>query len=334
MILLPVWLSLKIALLATLATLLTGLPVAWLLGRRSFPGRGLLETVVLVPLVMPPTVLGYYLLVLFGRSTPLGEWLGQVGITTTDLSLDKVSGTRTGDSEKNGNARSSEGSFNNQLFFTNTNILVSPASLDQQSTADEFRLNGNATFASDRHTVEAKPDAGLTDKSPGIFSGIENEGAPVEAHIIIDGSTIGDRPIGITDFNVSTDLPAPSGESTITELQVLNLQKVSLVPFMQLPTALGHRDQFVGSSTLLYTAPGLSQGERKNNQNVLQHNLSFGTLTLPPDRNLVNSIGGSDRLSVMSDQVSASSLDDASRITHHLGCPLANSRCSTRPPLL
>ena len=81
MILLPVWLSLKIALLATLATLLTGLPVAWLLGRRSFPGRGLLETVVLVPLVMPPTVLGYYLLVLFGRSTPLGEWLGQVGIT-------------------------------------------------------------------------------------------------------------------------------------------------------------------------------------------------------------------------------------------------------------
>jgi molybdate transport system permease protein len=79
-ILLPVWLSLKIALLATAVTIATGLPVAWLLGRRVFPGRGLLETVVLLPLVLPPTVLGYYLIVLFGRATPLGDALQHIGL--------------------------------------------------------------------------------------------------------------------------------------------------------------------------------------------------------------------------------------------------------------
>ena len=50
--------------------------------------------------------------------------LGQIGITATDLSLNKVSGTRIGDSEKNWDARSREPSFNDQLFFTNTNTIL------------------------------------------------------------------------------------------------------------------------------------------------------------------------------------------------------------------
>jgi molybdate transport system permease protein len=76
----PVWLSLRVAALATLLALLTGLPIAWLLARGRFPGAGLLNALVVSPLVLPPTVLGYYLLVLIGRQSPLGRMLDGWGI--------------------------------------------------------------------------------------------------------------------------------------------------------------------------------------------------------------------------------------------------------------
>ncbi len=76
----PVWLSLRVALLATLLTLAAGLPLAWLLARRRFPGRDLLEAAVVLPLVLPPTVLGYYLLLLIASQGPVGRVLGAVGI--------------------------------------------------------------------------------------------------------------------------------------------------------------------------------------------------------------------------------------------------------------
>ena len=56
----------------------------------------------------------------------------------------------------------------------------------------------------------------MADKPTRFFVGIENKDAGMEANIIIDWSTIGDRPIGIADFDVSSDLPAPCGERAIT----------------------------------------------------------------------------------------------------------------------
>ena len=76
----PVALSLRVALIATALTLLFGIPVALLLARRRFPGRNLLEAVVVLPLVLPPTVLGYYLLLLIGRRGPVGAALAAVGL--------------------------------------------------------------------------------------------------------------------------------------------------------------------------------------------------------------------------------------------------------------
>ena len=73
----PVWLSLKVALLATLMTVVAGVPIAWLLARRRFPGRDLLSAALLTPLVLPPTVLGYYLLMLIGARGPIGRLLNQ-----------------------------------------------------------------------------------------------------------------------------------------------------------------------------------------------------------------------------------------------------------------
>ncbi|NVE00545.1 molybdate ABC transporter permease subunit [Massilia sp. BJB1822] len=68
-------LSLKVALWATLLDLVLGVAAGYLLARCRFPGRDLLDAVLTLPMVMPPTVLGYYLLVLIGRQGPLGAWL-------------------------------------------------------------------------------------------------------------------------------------------------------------------------------------------------------------------------------------------------------------------
>lgn len=68
-------LSLKVAGWATAINLLLGIGVGFLLARWQFPGRDLLDSLLTLPMVLPPTVLGYYLLVLIGRRGPLGAWL-------------------------------------------------------------------------------------------------------------------------------------------------------------------------------------------------------------------------------------------------------------------
>ena len=75
-------LSVKVATVAALASLPAGVAVAWLLARRRFPGKALLDAVVHLPLVLPPVVMGYALLVLFGGEGPVGRWLeATFGIT-------------------------------------------------------------------------------------------------------------------------------------------------------------------------------------------------------------------------------------------------------------
>ena len=68
-------LSLRVALLATVASLPFGILIALVLARGRFWGRGLLNALVLVPLVLPPVVTGYLLLLTFGRNAPVGRWL-------------------------------------------------------------------------------------------------------------------------------------------------------------------------------------------------------------------------------------------------------------------
>jgi molybdate transport system permease protein len=71
----PLWLTLKVAGVATLVSLVVGVTLAFLVARSRFWGREGLDSVCTLPLVMPPTVLGYYLIVLVGRQGWLGHWL-------------------------------------------------------------------------------------------------------------------------------------------------------------------------------------------------------------------------------------------------------------------
>ncbi len=75
--LVPLWLTLKVAAWATLLAFMVGLGLAFLVARTRFIGRNLLDAVLTLPMVLPPTVLGYYLLVLIGRRSALGNWLEQ-----------------------------------------------------------------------------------------------------------------------------------------------------------------------------------------------------------------------------------------------------------------
>jgi molybdate transport system permease protein len=73
-------LSMKVALTATLFSLPPGIAIAYLLSRYSFPGKALLSGLTHLPLILPPVVTGYALLMLFGRGGPLGRLLEPMGI--------------------------------------------------------------------------------------------------------------------------------------------------------------------------------------------------------------------------------------------------------------
>jgi molybdate transport system permease protein len=75
-----VQLSLRIALVATVAALPFGVAIAWLLARKQFWGKALLDGIVHLPLVLPPVVTGYLLLITFGRKAPVGAFLEKFGI--------------------------------------------------------------------------------------------------------------------------------------------------------------------------------------------------------------------------------------------------------------
>jgi molybdate transport system permease protein len=74
------WLSLKVAFWCTLLGALPAIGLAWLLARRNFWGKSLLEAFVYLPMILPPVVLGYLLLVMFGRNGWIGQWLQPLGI--------------------------------------------------------------------------------------------------------------------------------------------------------------------------------------------------------------------------------------------------------------
>lgn len=76
----PLVLSLRVAAIATVLAVLIGVPLARMLARSRFPGRDLVSVIVLLPMVLPPTVLGYYLLLLIGRGGPVGRFAEVLGL--------------------------------------------------------------------------------------------------------------------------------------------------------------------------------------------------------------------------------------------------------------
>ncbi|MCA0171327.1 molybdate ABC transporter permease subunit [Bacillus sp. RAR_GA_16] len=74
----PIFISLKISLVASVIVAIFGITVSRLMARRTFRGKSIVDTVIMLPLVLPPSVVGFILLVLFGASSPIGQWIEAV----------------------------------------------------------------------------------------------------------------------------------------------------------------------------------------------------------------------------------------------------------------
>ncbi|MEY8350416.1 molybdate ABC transporter permease subunit [Bacillus cereus] len=71
----PVFLSLKVAALATIIVMILGTVIGRVLARSSWRYKVLLETIFLLPMVLPPTVIGFFLIIVFGNNSPVGKWV-------------------------------------------------------------------------------------------------------------------------------------------------------------------------------------------------------------------------------------------------------------------
>ncbi len=76
----PVWLSIKVSIIAVAMVLVLGTCLATLMLHTKFPGRNILESLILLPMVLPPSVLGFLLLLVFGKFGPVGKFLDYFGI--------------------------------------------------------------------------------------------------------------------------------------------------------------------------------------------------------------------------------------------------------------
>ena len=80
----PIWISLKLASVTVIVLLILGTPLAWWLAFTRSRSRAVIEALVALPLVLPPTVLGFYLLILLGPAGPIGRfWVEITGTTLT-----------------------------------------------------------------------------------------------------------------------------------------------------------------------------------------------------------------------------------------------------------
>ncbi len=76
----PIWLSLRVALVALALIAPLGIAIAWLQASRAHPFRTVIDALVLLPMVLPPSVIGFFLVVLFGRRGAIGRALEQIGV--------------------------------------------------------------------------------------------------------------------------------------------------------------------------------------------------------------------------------------------------------------
>lgn len=74
----PFWISIKTSLLSTIITLIIGLPIAYVIATRNNKFKGLIDGIITLPLVLPPTVVGFFLLLLVGKNGPIGIFLRNI----------------------------------------------------------------------------------------------------------------------------------------------------------------------------------------------------------------------------------------------------------------
>jgi len=200
--------------------------------------------------------------------------------------------------EPNGSAGFRERGFDNQLLFGNTDFVHELAFGSEQiaplviTCADQLGTDRDTASAADGHAIEAELNARLADP-------IEHEAIlqitweqPMKSNIGDDGALILDGSINAPDFDVCFEATPPGGNGPVTNMEVFDLQKFSLLSLQ--PGANIFQVPRVNNIQLAFsignvTAP-LNQGQEYQDQYALQHTPSFGSPTLPSDRKSRNEV--------------------------------------------
>ncbi|MCU7556959.1 molybdate ABC transporter permease subunit [Macrococcus capreoli] len=74
----PIIISLKVATIATLLSLILGIVLHYVIGQHSFPGKSIIESIIMLPMVLPPTVVGFILLIMLGKQSMIGQLIEQL----------------------------------------------------------------------------------------------------------------------------------------------------------------------------------------------------------------------------------------------------------------
>ncbi|MBU3113516.1 molybdate ABC transporter permease subunit [Clostridium lacusfryxellense] len=77
----PLWISIKTSFAATIIVFFIGIAVAWFMASYKGRARGIIDGILTLPMVLPPTVVGFILLLIIGKNFPLGKWLSGFGVT-------------------------------------------------------------------------------------------------------------------------------------------------------------------------------------------------------------------------------------------------------------
>jgi len=208
--------------------------------------------------------------------------LGSVGISTPELSAVQISNV-----PKDGNTGISEGGFNNQFLFTDADGSFNFPVISDESTGnfgvgflsaghftDQIGMDGDPSFTTNSHTVQAQLDASLLGGQHAMLSyAIVDEHGSFHSEIDDGGGAI-DRlaiPISIADFDLHRHLASQSSDGAITDLEVLKWEELSLQPFQVLPFFRSEGDGFIRPRLFAGGTPELAQSKNQQDQNALQY---------------------------------------------------------------
>jgi hypothetical protein len=163
---------------------------------------------------------------------------GLVFSLASGADVNQGQGATGANAQTNGGTGLRESSRYNQLLFSQTN-LVHEVAFDTEQVAStrvahEFSVNGDPTFTPDGHAVEPQLDAGLLVRQHELVLQVRGEQA-LESDIGDNGTFVDHRAIGVADFDIGLQTAAPGSNGASADVQILDLEKVPLLPFESRP---------------------------------------------------------------------------------------------------
>ncbi|MDH5640473.1 MAG: M10 family metallopeptidase domain-containing protein, partial [Nitrospira sp.] len=232
----------------------------------------------------------------------IGLSLGSLGTPATHF-IGSCPGSNGGDQNDLWNTGFREGGFNDEGFLADPEAILRQwaggIGIDfAGSTANQQRvLNGKSSAPADCHSIQTHDDSSLANGQHSPFtplvSSIVNESVPCESNIVENIPLVDHCAIEISNFDNGVNSSTPDGEGTVSNLEINDIEGLTLVPLPELSIFTGECTNFEITNPLLHFGEQGTGGQGNTNcdhEQLFQHSPSFGTPTLPPDRKSVNGV--------------------------------------------